>query len=136
MVLRERVAIADVGIFHAVKEHVHAADAEHGVVEVEPVKQVVMEVFTELRIPQRRTMVSSQILACRDEKPCGAARRVAEHIRRLRSDEFDHRFDDVPRRAKLAVLPRRGDLPEHVFVEVALRIPILHRHVVDQVHDL
>ena len=40
VVLRERVAVADVGIFHAVQQHVHAADAEHGVVEVEAVEEV------------------------------------------------------------------------------------------------
>ena len=39
VVLRERIAVADVGVFHAVQQHVHAADAEHGVVEVEAVEQ-------------------------------------------------------------------------------------------------
>ena len=32
--------------------------------------------------------------------------------------------------------PARGDLAEHVFVEVALGVAVLHRHVVDHVHDL
>ena len=40
VVLREGVAVADVGIFHAVQEHVHAADPQHGGVEVEPVKHL------------------------------------------------------------------------------------------------
>ena len=45
VVLRERVAVADVGVLHAVQQHVHAADAEHGVVEVEAVEELVVEVL-------------------------------------------------------------------------------------------
>ena len=32
--------------------------------------------------------------------------------------------------------PARGDLAEHVLVEVALGVAVLHRDVVEQVHDL
>ena len=56
--------------------------------------------------------------------------------RRLRRGQFDHQLDDVARGAELAVLPGAGDLAEHVFVEVALGVAVLHRHVVDHVHDL
>jgi hypothetical protein len=35
-----------------------------------------------------------------------------------------------------AVLPSRRNLAEHVFVEVALGVPVVHRHVVEYVHDL
>ena len=48
---------------------------------------------------------------------------------------LDHELDDVARRAELAVLPGAGDLAEHVFVEVALGVAILHRHLVEHVHD-
>ena len=54
----------------------------------------------------------------------------------LRRGHFHHELDDVARRAELAVLPGAGDLAEHVFVEVALGVAVLHRHVVDHVHDL
>ena len=54
----------------------------------------------------------------------------------MRRGQFDHELDDVARGAELAVLPGAGDLPEHVFVEVALRVAVLHRHVIDHVHDL
>lgn len=40
MFLSEAVPIGDVRVFDAVQQHVHAANAEHGVVEVEPMEQV------------------------------------------------------------------------------------------------
>ena len=40
-----------------------------------------------------------------------------------------HEPDDVARGAELAVLPGAGDLAEHVLVEVALGVAVLHRHV-------
>ena len=45
VVLGQRIAVADVGVHHAVEEHVHRADAEHRVVEVEAVEQSLVEVF-------------------------------------------------------------------------------------------
>ena len=54
----------------------------------------------------------------------------------VRRGEFHHELDDVARGAELAVLPGAGDLAEHVFVEVALGVAVLHRHLVDHVHDL
>ena len=56
--------------------------------------------------------------------------------RRCQVLEFHHQLDDVARGAELAVLPGAGDLPEHVFVEVALGVAVLHRHAVNHVHDL
>ena len=37
--LGQRVPVADVRVFHAVQQHVHAADAQHGVVEVVAVRR-------------------------------------------------------------------------------------------------
>ena len=37
VILCQRVAVADVGILHAVQQHVHAADPEHRVIEVKTV---------------------------------------------------------------------------------------------------
>ena len=42
----------------------------------------------------------------------------------------------MPRRAKLAVLPGSGDLAQHVFVKIALRVSVLHWDLVDHVHNL
>ena len=55
VVLRQRVAVADVGILDAVQQHVHAADAQHGVVEVEAVEELVVEV---LAAASRRAEIS------------------------------------------------------------------------------
>ena len=41
----------------------------------------------------------------------------------------------MTRSAKLSVLSCRGNLAEHVLIKIALCIPILHRDLVDHVHD-
>ena len=53
-----------------------------------------------------------------------------------RLGHLHHQPDDVARGTELAVLPRRGDLAEHVFVEVALGVAVLHRHLGDEIDDL
>ena len=82
VVLRERVAVADVGIFHAVQEHVHAADAEHGVVEIEPVEEVVVEVFLELRVAEDFRVMLAEVFARRHEEARRAAGGIADDVRR------------------------------------------------------
>jgi hypothetical protein len=52
---------------------------------------------------------------------------------RGRRDELDHHADDVPRGAKLAVLPGRLQLREHVLVEVALGVAVGDLELVDEV---
>jgi len=47
VILGKRVTIDDVGVFHAVQQQVHAANAQHGVVEVKTVKHAVVEVLTQ-----------------------------------------------------------------------------------------
>lgn len=41
----------------------------------------------------------------------------------------------MPRRSELAVLPSGGNLAQHVFVQITLRVPVFHGHVIDQVHN-
>ena len=124
------------GFFDAVQQHVHAADAEHRVVEVEAVEHAVVEMLSAGGVPQNLRMPLSEMFTGCDEKSARAARRVANHVRRGRLHHLDHQADDVPGRPELPVLPSRRNLAEHVFVEVALRVPVVHRHVVDHVHDL
>ena len=73
-------------------------------------------------------MLFAQEFAGRDKEAAGAAGRIADHIARRRLGQLDHQLDDVARRAELAVLPGGGDLAEHVFVDVALGVAIVHRH--------
>ena len=68
VVLRQPVAVADVGIFHAVQQHVHAADAQHGVVEVETVEKLVMEVARQFGVAKDLRMALAQIFARRHKK--------------------------------------------------------------------
>ena len=42
----------------------------------------------------------------------------------------------MARRAELAVLAGAGNLAQHVLVEVALGVAVVHRHLVDHVHHL
>ena len=52
MVLGEAVAVNDGWILDPVQQHVHAADAEHGVVEVEAVEQGLVKMLPELVVAQ------------------------------------------------------------------------------------
>jgi hypothetical protein len=94
----------------------------------------VVEVLTLLLVRQQARMALAQVLAGGDQK----AGRTAGGVARsrsvgLRRRHLDHQADDVPRRPELPVLAGRSDLPEHVLVEVALRVAILHRHRGEQV---
>ncbi len=136
MILRQGIAVADVGVVHAVQEHVHAADAQHGVVEIEAVEHGLVEVLAQLAVVQEVGLALAQEFAGRDQKAGSAAGRVADQIGGLRRGHLDHEADDVAGRAELAVLPGAGDLAQHVLVEIALGVAILHGHVVEQVHHL
>jgi hypothetical protein len=136
VVLRQRVAVADVGVLHAVQQHVHAADAQHGVVEVEAVEHAVVEVLAQLGVAQELGWCSRRYSPAATRKPAGAAGRVADDVLGRGRGQLHHQLDDVARRAELAVLPGAGDLAEHVLVEVALGVAVLHRHLVEQVHHL
>jgi hypothetical protein len=88
-----------------------------------------VEVLAQPGVVQDLRVALAQVLARRHQEAAGAAGRVADHVGRLRRGQFDHQPDDVARRAELAVLPGAGDLAEHVLVEVALGVAVLHRHV-------
>jgi len=49
---------------------------------------------------------------------------------------LDHQLDDMAGGSELAVLSGGGDLAEHVLVEVALGVAVLHGYAVEQVHHL
>ncbi len=136
VVLGQRIAVADVGVLDAMEQHVHAADAEHGVVEVEAVEQAAVEVLAALAVAEHLRMALAEVLPRGDEEARRAAGRVADHVVGRGRRHLDHQADDVARGAELAVLSGGRDLAEHVLVQVALRVPVLHGHVVDHVHDL
>ena len=95
-----------------------------------------MEVTREFGVAKYLRMLLAQILARGDKKTGRAACRIAQHVGRFRRDHLDHQPDDVPRRAELAVLTGARDLGEHVLIQVALGVALLHRHLIDHIDDL
>ena len=87
-------------------------------------------------VQQRSGCCSRRYSPAATRKPARAAGRIADLVGRRRRGHLDHQLDDVARRAELAVLPGRGDLGEHVLVEVALGVAVVHRDVVEHVDDL
>ena len=68
VVLRQRVAVADVRVLDAVQQHVHAADAQHRVVEVEAMEHAAVEMFAQLRVMQQGRAPFAQVFAGRHEE--------------------------------------------------------------------
>ncbi len=71
------------------REHVHAADAEHGVVEIEAMEEVVVEVLVEFEVAEEFGVVLTEIFADGDEEAAGAASGVADNVLGLRAHQFD-----------------------------------------------
>ena len=136
VVLSQRVAVADIRVLHAVQEHIHAPDSQHGRVEVEPVERVLMKMLLELRVAEDLFVVLAQVLAGRDEETGRAAGWIADNVLGPRRRHLHHELDDVARRAELPVGTGGGDLAEHVLVEVALGVAVLHRHLAQEVDHL
>ena len=119
------------------QEHVHAADAQHGAVEVVPVEGALVVAPAGGLVPvDGLAVVADQVLGGGDEKTGGAAGRVADAVLRGGRGHLDHEFDDVARGAELAVLAGAGDLAEHVLVEIALGVGVGHVDGVELVHHV
>src|SRR5262249_30310999 len=129
MFLCERVAVSDIWVLDTVQQHVHAANAQHRGVEVESVEHLVVEMFTACGVPQGLRMPLSKMFTGCHEESAGAAGRVANHVRCSWLHHFDHQADDVPWRPELSVLASRRNLAKHVFVDVALCVPVVHWNV-------
>ena len=115
------------------QQHVHAANAQHGVVKVVAVEHAVVKVRVLRRHAQHVGVGGAQVFACGHQKAAGAAGRVANGVLRHRGGQGDHQINDVARGAELAVLPGGGNLAEHVFVQVALGVAVVERNGVEQI---
>ena len=71
--LGQRVSVADVGVFHAVQEHVHAADAQHGAVEIVAVEGALVKSAA----ARRRVLVDGIAVVGRAGIPTAAMRKPA-----------------------------------------------------------
>ena len=70
-----------------------------------------------------------------DEEAAGAGGGVADEVAGFRGGEFHHEGDDLAGGAELVVLPGDGDFAEHVFVELALGVAVVHGDFIDEVDD-
>lgn len=95
-----------------------------------------MECLTLDGVLEQLRMVLTQVFGRTDEEPGGTACRVADAVGRLGRRQVNHEFDDVTRRAELTGQPSRRQLAKHVLVEVTVSVALVHRHVVQKVHDL
>jgi hypothetical protein len=96
----------------------------------------VVEVFVQLRFVQEVWVPLPKVLPRRHQESRRVAGRVRDHVGGMRRGQFHHQPDDVARGAELPVRPGRGNLDEHVLVDIALGVPLLHRDVVEHVHHL
>ena len=137
IVFGQRVLVADVWVFHAVEKHVHAADAEHGGIEVVAVEGGLVEAAAGGGVlVDGFAVVGVEILGGGDEESGGAAGGIADLVLGRGGGHVHHQLDDVARAAELAVLPGAGDFPEHVFVEVALGVAVGHVDGIELVDDV
>ena len=116
------------------QQHVHAADAQHGAVEVVAVEGALVEPAAGRGVlVDAVAVVLDEMLGGRDEEAGRAASRVADDVLRGGCGHVHHQPDDVARRAELPVLPGAGDLAEHVLVEITLGVAVGHVDVVELV---
>jgi len=87
-------------------------------------------------VGQRRGVGSADVVRRGDQEARRAAGRVADLVVGLRRGHPDHEFDDVARGAELAIGTSGRDLAEHVLVEIAVGVAVVHRDLVEHVDDL
>ena len=95
-----------------------------------------VEVLVQLRVGEEVWVVVAEIFACDHEKAAGSGGGIDHHLLRRRSHHLHHEPDDVARRAELAVGAGGGKLAQHVLVDVALGVAVVHGDAVDQVDGL
>ena len=119
------------------QQHVHAADTQHGVVEVVAVERALVEMAARRGVlVDGVAVVLHQVLRRGNEEARRAAGRVADHVLGRRGGHVHHQTDDVTRRAELTVLSGGGNLAEHVLVEVTLGVAVGHIDAVELVNDV
>lgn len=94
------------------------------------------KVAIELGVGEEVGVMHAQILARDHQKAAGSGRWIADDVLRRRRGHLHHELDDVARRAELAVLAGARELAQHVLVDVALGVAVVHGDVVDEVDHL
>jgi hypothetical protein len=125
-----------VGVGDAVQLEVHGADADHGAVELNAGKHPVVVMVAEFLVVKPFGMVFVDVFThAATRKPAVPHGRIADDIV-LFGLTMSPSSDDVPGGAELSVITGRGNLAEHVFVEVALGVAVLHLYLVHHLHHL
>ncbi len=99
-------------------------------------EELMVEVEALFGVGEETGVVLAQVLAGGDQEAAGAGGGVADDVARHRRGELHHELDDVARGAELAVLAGGGDLAQHVLVDVALGVAVVHLKLVDEVDGL
>ncbi len=134
MLLGKAVSVADIGVFNTVQGHVHGTNAQHRGVEVVAVKHPRMKMLPLFVVAEQRCVMVSEVFPGSNEEAAGARCRITDHVVGGRLYQLDHEFDDVAWGSELTILTGTGNLAQHVLVDIALGVPILHRDFVQHFH--
>ena len=133
----EGILVADVGALDAVEHHVHAPDAEHGGIEIKAMKDVLGKALAGGFVGKDLGLVVlAQVFPGGHEEPAGSAGGVADDVGGGGCGHLHHQIDDVAGGAELPVLPGGCDLAQHVLVDVALEVAVVHGELVEPVDDV
>ena len=115
VLLGNAVLIVDFWVGDRVEHQVHGRKPQHGAVGVKAGKHRAGKMLP-LLIRHGIFIVAANIFCRCHQKARRAAGGIADGILRGRPQKLHHHFNDVARRAKLAVLPGGGQLSQHIFV--------------------
>lgn len=88
------------------QKHVHAADSQHGGIEIVAVKGLLVKSAPGLfSLEDHVAVVFLKLLRGSDQEACCAAGRVANRVVCGGSRHINHQLNDVPWRPELAILP-------------------------------
>ena len=118
------------------QHQVHRPDAKHRLVGIETMEHLVAVMFRILFLEQGLLVVLLHELRRLHDKPRRTHRRVANRIVQIRLHHLDHHADNVSRRTELPVVAACGHLAQHILINVAHRIAVVHVEPVDTIHNL
>ena len=78
----------------------------------------------------------THILICCHQEPSRTTCRVTNRISRCRGHHINHQVNNMAGRAKLPIRPRGSNLRKHILINIAIRIPIIHRNSRKRINHL
>ncbi len=135
VVLGERVAALYIRIFDAMQQHVHAADAKHGVSEFEAVEEALVKVLCAASDRRKgsawRSRRYSPVPTRNPQVPAAGSQSTSFGVGAVSSTMSRMMWRGV---RNWPFVPAAGELAQHVLIHVALGVAVVHGNVVDQVH--